>query len=230
MNGLTMLLTITKRDLGEQFIRYYKRMGMECVTETLVSGTATQSVLDILGIENTEKVELLSFVHAKDATRVLHGLIHDMQIDLPGKGIACTIPTGSIGGMSSLRFLVGDRDQIISEVNPMSEFKYALITAVVESGTTELVMDAAKGAGAGGGTVIRAKTAGNDAANRFFGVSIAAEKEIVQIVARDRDKDAIMRAIMAKAGADSPARGAVFSIPVENVVGLRSLLDDDIYG
>ena len=77
-------------------------------------------------------------------------------------------------------------------------------------------------AGATGGTVVRAKGTGAHIA-RFFGVSISEEKEIVYIVAKRSMRDAIMRAVMEKAGKDSDAHGVVFSIPVDCVLGISAL-------
>jgi len=50
-------------------------------------------------------------------------------------------------------------------------------------------MDAARSAGAGGGTVIHANGTGMESARKFLGVSLAAEKEIIFIVTRTEEKD-----------------------------------------
>ena len=95
-----------------------------------------------------------------------------------------------------------------------------LIVAVYEKGYTDMVMDAAREAGAGGGTTIRAKGTGAGA-QKFFGLSLAEEKEMLFIVtATDKKKD-IMRAIMQNAGIDSKAHSLVFSLPVTESAGFR---------
>ena len=85
---------------------------------------------------------------------------------------------------------------------------------------TELVMEAARGAGANGGTVVRAKGTGAEIA-KFFGVSISEEKEMVYIVSSRKGRDDIMKAIMEKAGGKTEAHGVVFSLPVDGVIGIR---------
>ena len=81
-------------------------------------------------------------------------------------------------------------------------------------------MDAAREAGAGGGTTIRAK--GTSAgAQKFFGLSLADEKEMLLIVANTEKKKDIMKAIMQKAGVDSKAHALVFSLPVTESAGFR---------
>ena len=97
---------------------------------------------------------------------------------------------------------------------------YELIIAIYQKGYTDLVMDAAREAGAGGGTTIRAKgTAAG--AEKFFGLSLAEEKEIVFIVARMEQKKEIMKAIMQHAGVDTKAHALVFSLPVSETAGFR---------
>ena len=95
-----------------------------------------------------------------------------------------------------------------------------LIIAIYEKGYTELVMDAAREAGAMGGTTLRAKGTGAGA-QKFFGLSLAEEQEIVFIVAHNSIKKDIMKAIMQHAGMDSKAHALVFSLPVTDTAGFR---------
>ena len=92
---------------------------------------------------------------------------------------------------------------------------------IANHGYSEEVMDAARAEGAGGGTVIHAKGTGLEKAEKFLGVSIADEKEIIYIVAKTAHKNAIMRSIMENAGMGSKAKSVVFSIPVTDTAGLR---------
>ena len=86
-------------------------------------------------------------------------------------------------------------------------------------------MDAARGAGAYGGTVIHAKGTGMEQAEKFMGVSLAAEKEMIFIVAKKEQKNDIMKAVMEQAGLDTKAKSIVFSLPVTDTAGLRLLED-----
>ena len=58
-------------------------------------------------------------------------------------------------------------------------------------------------------------------------VSLVSEKELVLIVARSEQKNAIMQAIMEKAGITSKAGTIVFSLPVTDTAGLRILEDTE---
>ena len=103
-------------------------------------------------------------------------------------------------------------------------FPYSLIVAVMQSGTQEIVMDAAREAGAGGGTVVHAKGTGGTSDRSFFGFTVADQKEMLLIVTNREKRNAIMDAIMEKCGCDSPCRTVLFSVPVEQVAGLRSVM------
>ena len=65
-----------------------------------------------------------------------------------------------------------------------------------------------------------AKGTGAEYTEKFFGFSIASEKEIHFIVVPAQGRNNIMKAIMEKAGLDSKAQSIVFSLPVSNAIGL----------
>lgn len=94
---------------------------------------------------------------------------------------------------------------------------------IANQGYRNMVMDAAKSAGAGGGTVIHAGGTRMERAESFFGVSLASEKEIIFIVSKTGQRSEIMREVMSKAGMG--AKAIIFSLPVTSTAGLRLLED-----
>jgi nitrogen regulatory protein PII len=159
---------------------------------------------------------------------IIKGLLVEMDISSAGNGISITVPVNSIGGASSLKYLAGEQPLQKKESENMisSESKIVLIITIVDKGNTDMVMDAARSVGAKGGTVVRAKGTGAEIA-KFFGVSISEEKEMVYIVAKRDNRDSIMKAIMEKAGVNTDAHGIIFSLPVDNVVGLKAFENVD---
>ena len=226
MQGLKYLLTITKREYAEDYLDFFRSHGITNVVSLLCNGTATESTLNIMGIEKTEKVMFKSMVREECLGALFKGMLVELDIASAGNGIAVTIPVDSIGGKSSLKYFVGEeplnkkeKDNMTTTNAEMS--KSVMIITIVDKGNTDLVMDAARSAGAKGGTVVRAKGTGAEMA-KFFGVSISDEKEMVYVVARRENRDAIMKAIMEKAGGNTDAHGVIFSLPVDNVVGLKA--------
>ena len=223
---LYYLVTITKREYGDAYLRYFYENGVHSLTAALCEGTAQQKTLDRLGIEKTEKIMLSAVVSGPLASGLLEGLMRTMQIDVPGNGIAFTIPLQSVANSASLQYLTQGQNTEQNGVLVMEENRFSLIVVIAQKGYTELVMEAARSANAGGGTIIHAKGIGEKNAAPFFGMSIASEQELIYIVSRQRDEKNIMHAIMEKAGSKQDRVVAAFSLPVNQVVGLRSLLDD----
>ena len=226
MNGISLLVAITKREFEEDYISLLKRNPISAIFSTPCRGTAGETLLRMLGLDKAEKTLLFAMAESRRVSVLLQKMISALGINLAGNGIAVSIPVGSIGGASCMKYLMEGQDIIIGEVTEVEQkvFPYELIVAVVENGTADMVMTAARKANAGGGTVIHAKGTGTDFTSKFFGVSIATEKEIVLIVTSREDKPNIMRAIMAEAGIRSEAHTALFSLPVEDVVGLTSVM------
>ena len=108
----------------------------------------------------------------------------------------------------------------------MKGTKYELLIAIANQGSIDTVMDAARSANAGGGTVIHAKGTGTEGARKFLGVSVAEEKEMIFIVTRTEEKNKIMKAIMEKTGLGSKEKTIIFSLPVTDTAGLRILEED----
>ncbi|MBQ3116385.1 MAG: P-II family nitrogen regulator [Clostridia bacterium] len=219
MLALKHMMVITKREFSEQYLEFFHRHNVHGVISSLCNGTATDSTLNALSLEKTEKLMFETMIREQDIDGVICGLIKEMKIDGAGNGIALFLPVDGVGS-SALKFFVGEGDVQKKEEQVMAESKSVLIITIVDKGNTELVMDAARGAGAGGGTVMRAKGTGAEIA-KFFGVSISEEKEMVYIVSSRKGRDDIMRAIMDKAGRNTEAHGVVFSLPVDKVIGIR---------
>ena len=106
-------------------------------------------------------------------------------------------------------------------------YPYALIMAICEGGHTDPVMDAARSAGARGGTVIHAKGTAGELAKKFMGMSLANEKELILIICREEERRPIMQGIMDQAGIASPSHTILFTLPVEDVAGLRSVVKEE---
>ena len=94
-----------------------------------------------------------------------------------------------------------------------------LIVAVANEGRTDTVMNAARAAGAAGGTVIHGKDTASEESAHFFNISIASEKEMIFIVSKKEQKAQIMRSVLEKAGPGTEAGAVLFSLPITSVEG-----------
>ena len=198
---------------------------MNVTPRTVGTGTAVQETLSTLGLEKTEKAVLLAVVTAQTWQEVQRDLRRKMRIDVPGTGIAFTVPLSSIGGKRALGFLTEHQTLTWKEESTLKDTRYELLLVIANQGYTGSIMDAARAAGAGGGTVIHAKGTGMEGAAPFLGMELVNEKELVLIVSRTAQKNQIMKAIMD--GADRRAGAIVFSLPVTDTAGLRLLEEEE---
>lgn len=102
----------------------------------------------------------------------------------------------------------------------MIQREYELVLCIVNAGFSENVMDAAREAGARGGTVIHARGTANREAEQFFNITIQPDKEIVMILVPVKIKDDVLHALYQGVGLKTAGQGIAFSLPVDEVVGL----------
>lgn len=188
-------------------------------------GTVSNEVLDYLGLESPEKAVAFSVLEEETWTHVKKQLEKKLQIDAPGGGISFIVPLSSIGGKKALQFLIEKEDYQKEEESTLKNTAHELIVIIAEQGHTELIMEAAREAGAYGGTVLHAKGTGMEIAEKFMHMSLAAEKEVIYIVSKTEQKNAIMKSVMEKAGSDTKAKSIIFSLPVTDTAGLRLIED-----
>ena len=100
----------------------------------------------------------------------------------------------------------------------MTDFK--LIVTIVNSGFSTQVMDAAREAGATGGTIIYSSGAGAHEAEKLFGIAVSPEKETVLILSPASGAENIMRSVIKKAGLNTLGAGLCFALNVDSVLGV----------
>ena len=192
---LYYLITISDRDRAEMLSAIYHAAGTGMVLTKLGRGTATGEQRSSYGLGATEKA-VISTVGDAEQTRQMFWFFCFFMF---GCFSFCRV-RGGIGVM---------------------DFSHEVIMAIMNEGYSDTVMDAARSAGAGGGTVLHAKGTGRARAEKFFGVSLADEKDVVYIVAHADEKAAIMQAIADNAGPGTRAGAICFSLPISQVAGLR---------
>ena len=221
MSELYMMVTITNRNMTQKFINFYRENGLEVSMISVGSGTAASEVLDYFGLDGSQKSVLFHVVTDAVWKEVKQGLQRKMRIDVPGIGIAFLIPMSSIGGKKALNYLTSGQEFVKGEESSLKDTKYELLVVIANEGYTEMVMDAAREVHAAGGTVIHARGTGTEKADKFLGVTLVPEKEMIFIVVKKNQKNNIMRAVMDKAGLETKARSIVFSLPVTDTAGMR---------
>ena len=103
----------------------------------------------------------------------------------------------------------------------MNSNKYELIFCIVNAGFAVEAMEAAKKAGAKGGTILRARGTANPEAEEFYNISIQPDKEILWLIVPKDIKDDVMHRLYQDVGLDTKSKGIAFSVTVTHAVGLH---------
>ena len=102
---------------------------------------------------------------------------------------------------------------------------HELVIAVVNNKYTETAIEAAKSAGATGATVFHTKSINNARAEGAIGTSISAETDSVFFLTTLEYKTKIMEAVRDVAGLKTEGGAVIFSLPVDDLVGIGRFED-----
>ena len=215
---LYYMIGVTERKKSQTLLDICKELNMPMVLTNLARGTATSEQLSLHNLDRSEKAVVSTVTDAAGVRRLMRQAKLKLYIDIPGNGIMMAIPLKSVAGARTLAYLTDNREM---GGKPSMEFAHELIVVILNEGYSDFVMDAARSAGAGGGTVLHAKGTGRTVSEKFLGVSLAQEKDMVYIVASSKQKAEIMRSVSQNAGTGTKAGAICFTLPISEVAGLR---------
>lgn len=221
---MNYLISVVNPGAMERVCEIAAALDLPQTVAMLGHGTAVKSMLDLLGIESTEKRIIMTVANSEKAQQFIKDMRQQLYIGIPGHGIVIAIPIKSVGGGKTLAYL-NNGEQQPARYTPELNGKYELIVIVANEGRTDQVMNAARAAGATGGTVLHGKGTGSQNPKKFYNVSIASEKEVILMVAQNDRKAAIMQSVLHHTGPDSEAGAILFSLPVSEVAGF-GLMDE----
>ncbi len=106
-DGMKVLISVVDHGRGDKLMEILDDYGVAFQVMLYGHGTANQEIMNLLGLGETRKDIVLSVVDSAIIEKVLELLQTKMHFDKPGRGIACSIPLESVGGMRSLQVLMG---------------------------------------------------------------------------------------------------------------------------
>lgn len=218
------VFTIVDYSRGAQISDIYKEEKVPIRLVTHGHGAADSDMLDYLGFGENKKSVMISLLTPERADRIISVAEEKMQLSKPGRGIIFSVPVSS---MTAFLAELVDRDgknntdiTKESELEMSREHQHELIVTIITKGFFPEVKAAANAAGARGGTLIHALGLGGEEAQKFLGISIQPEKDVILIVVRREEKNKVMKAIAEAAGINTQGRGIIFSLPVDSAFGL----------
>lgn len=220
-----ILILITNPKLAKKAAKLFADGAIPMHYNLNAMGTASNEMMDILGLGSIDKHLLVSILPKPFADEMLRKLRKALKIGTPDSGIAFTMPISGANNyiVRMLQQIGGETAKTAErkEEKAMSEFKHVMIASIVNQGYSEEVMNAARAAGAAGGSILHSRRVGSEKAMEFWGLSVQEEKEIILILAGAENKLAIMQAISDACGIRSNAKGIIVSLPIDAVIGLN---------
>ena len=218
---MSVIFTIVERGKGAAAIKLYTRNQVYLHTQFPGKGTATSEIMDILGLGSTEKDIIISYATSAAASLLLGKLDNDLRGAVTSGGIAFSVP---LTGLSNLVLATityktelkkGD-----SKMSSERKGENSLILITCNQGTSDVVMESAKKAGARGGTVFRARLSGVEELENSYGLTLTPEKEILMIIVPNGIRNAVMESINQAHGLRSEAEAVICSLGVDRFVRL----------
>ena len=218
---LNYVMTIVDRERAQTMETICQNLKLPLTLTMLCQGTATSEHLSLYGLAQKDKALISTVADREQTQKLMRAAKIRMFIDIPGNGIMLSVPIKSVGGGRTMAYLTDNKTP--TGEKPKMVFSHELIYVILNEGASDMVMHAARSAGATGGTVLLGKGTGSRETGKFLGISLASEKDVVLIVAEAQKKAAIMKAIVEQAGPGTDAGAICFSLPVSQVAGLRQV-------
>ncbi len=192
-------------------------------------GTAPK-MLDIFGLSGTTRLITIGILPKFMIQELFNEVGKVLPFQQRGGGIGFTIPiTGLQNPMfqmlndearTDLENRIKERiEKDMSEIREKSD--HTVLWISVANGYSDDVVDAAKAAGAKGGTILKGLRHNSERVSQHFGISMQEEQDFVMIVVSKEKKAQIMSAICSACGLKTPAHGFILALPVEDAIGLQ---------
>ena len=207
-----LLVSIVPHDSGELISDAAKTAGAGGGTIVMGRGTASNGVLQLLGLGDTMK-DIVYIVLEDDKLEAVRSAIISAAEVKKHFGVLFALDVGSFAKAGN----PGAINKTESKGGKtMATSTYQMINVIVNKGYAEDAMDAARKAGAGGGTIIGARGTAKEGDAAFFGMKIVPEKEMLMILVPQDKKDAIVQAVSSLACFEKAGSGIIFSNKAES--------------
>ena len=187
-----LLVSIVPHDSGELIADAAKAAGAGGGTIAMGRGTASNGVLQLLGLGDTSKDIVYIILEEEKCTGVKNALIAATE-SKKHFGVLFTLEVGSFIKAGSKN--PQESTQSKGEKTMAAKETYQMINVIVNKGYAEDAMEAARKAGAGGGTIIGARGTAKEGDAAFFGMKIVPEKDMLMILVPSDKKEDIVNAI-----------------------------------
>lgn len=213
---IELIQVIVNLGLGSKVLKIAKKQGVTGGTIYLGRGTVQSKLLNLFAISEIRKEIVMMLTTSNVARKTMDAIYQELHLEKPNHGIAFTTSVSMLAGTRNVGEIVDKKIVQRSEVTSM----YQNITIIVDKGKAENVMEAAKKAGAKGGTIINARGSGIHETTKLFAMDIEPEKEKVMILSEEQYTKGIVDKIYEELEIDKPGNGIIFVQDVLQTYGI----------
>ncbi|MCR4648587.1 MAG: hypothetical protein K5776_05880 [Lachnospiraceae bacterium] len=105
---LEMLVTIIPRKKEDYYLDLLQSFDVNIQTGVLAEGTAEATMLEVLGMSDSEKAVIFSIVREDRLEEIEEVLEKKFYTIKGGKGVAVSIPLSSVFGVTSYGFMINE--------------------------------------------------------------------------------------------------------------------------
>ena len=201
----TLVLSIVGKGEAEKLMSIAKKAGSPGGTILIGRGTATTSLMSLLCLGDIRKEILMTLVFEEQYDAVFEAIRSAKHIH------------GLCASISSKKSYVNRALRTTEGVRTMNS-DWELIQVICNSGYADDVMDVARKAGAGGGTIVDGRGTSKPDDLKFFGASLVPEKELLLILVESKKSEKVLGAITAIPFMQQEGNGIAFTMPVDRFV------------
>ena len=214
-----LLMSIVAEGFGDPLVAATKAAGARGGTIIMGRGTAENSILRMLGLGDVEKEIVLTLLDEREVKPVLDELSHFRSNKRISCGISMLIDIPQI-----LRHTLSPMSEALNKTeekrSKAMDSPYSLITCIVNRGVADDVMEAARKAGATGGTILNARGTGKEEDVKFFGVQLVPEKDMLLILVKAGQTTTVLDAIKKVPMFAKIGSGLAFCVDVQQLITL----------
>lgn len=211
-----LILTIINSRHTNSLVNKTKEVGATGSTVMLGRGNLNRPFLHALGLDDVEK-EIILTLAVGDELEPIIDVIKDFRRHKKSTcGVSMVIDVYNI-----LRHnLLTGESKLDQQRSSKMDSPHTLITCIVNKGVADEVMDAARKAGATGGTIVNARGTGKEEDVKFFGIQLVPEKEMLLILVGSGLTGEVLEAIRVLPCLAEPGSGIAYCTDVERFMTL----------
>ena len=206
-----LIIGIVPHNAGDEIVKVAAKAGARGGTILMGTGTASSNILSLLGFGSAGKDVVMILVEEDIKDAVVSEIVESTQTKKKSFGVLWTLNVS--------RFIrCGKERGGKTEMNIAAD--HQLITLIVNKGYAEDAMAAARSAGARGGTIINGRGTAKEGDEKFFGMEIVPEKDILMILVENSQCDAVIDAVKKLPCLQTPGSGITFCADAHDFASL----------